>query len=145
MQEAFGGIINMFFIGLFLLIVISILGLVVSYTKAFKMKNVIISHIENYEASGCFKEGTACMKRIEDSAKALGYGAKINCPAGFTKIDGLFCYKEISVHGTKNHVSSNPKRYRIITQVDLDLPLISNIFSMNFFQVTGDTEVIETR
>ena len=89
MQEAFGGIINMFFISLFLLIVISILGLVVSYTKAFKMKNVIISHIENYEASGCFTKGTACMTKIEDSARALGYGAKINCPTGFTKIDGL--------------------------------------------------------
>ena len=145
MQDAFGGIINMFFIGLFLLIVISVLGLVVSYTKAFKMKNVIISHIENYEATGCFSAGTACMNKINESAKALGYGADMNCTTGFTEIEGLFCYKEMSVSGTKEHVSSNPKRYRIITQVDLDLPLISNIFSMTFFQVSGDTRVIETR
>jgi hypothetical protein len=145
MQEAFGGIINMFFIGLFLLIVISVLGLVVSYTKAFKMKNIIISHIENYEASGCFDAGTACMTRIEDSAKALGYGANIRCPDDFTRVDGLFCYQELEVKGTKDHISQVPKRYRVITQVDLKLPIISNIFAMDFFQVTGDTRVIEIR
>lgn len=157
MQEAFGGIINVFFMGLFLVITISILGLVVSYTKAFKMKNVIISHIENYEATGCFEQNTACMTRIKDSAKALGYGANINCPNGYTKIDGLFCYMELTrkdscshseqncFSGNKEHVSNNPKSYRIITQVDLALPLISNIFSMKIFQVTGDTRIIETR
>ena len=145
MQEAFGGVINMIFLSLFLLIIIGVLGLVVSYTKAFKMKNVIISHIENYEASGCFSEGSACMNRIKGSAQALGYGSNIRCPDGFHKIDKLFCYKELDVDGTKDHVSDNPKRYRIITQVDLKLPIISTIFSMEIFQITGDTRVIETK
>lgn len=145
MKDAFGGVINMVFVALFLLIMIGILGLVVSYTKAFKMKNIIITHIENYEASGCFTEDTACMNKIKASAEGIGYGSRISCPEGYGKIDGLFCYKEIISTNTENHVSSRPTSYRIITQVDLDLPIISSIFSINFFQVVGDTRVIETK
>lgn len=147
MKDAFGGVINMVFIALFLLIMIGILGLVVSYTKAFKMKNLIITHIENFEASGCFTEDgdTACMNKIKASAEGIGYGSRIRCPEGFEKIDGLFCYKEMVSTNTENHVSNKPTSYRIITQVDLDLPIISSIFSINFFQVVGDTRVIETK
>lgn len=147
MKDAFGGVINMVFIALFLLIMIGILGLVVSYTKAFKMKNLIITHIENFEASGCFTEDgdTACMNKIKASAEGIGYGSRIRCPDGFNKIEGLFCYKEMVSTNTENHVSNKPTSYRIITQVDLDLPIISSIFSINFFQVVGDTRVIETK
>lgn len=152
MQDAFGGVINMVFIALFLLIIIGVLGLVVSYTKAFKMKNEIITHIENYEASGCFAEPegavvaqTACMTRIRESAEGLGYGSNIKCPADFTEIEGLFCYKEFVSSNPTNHVSNRPTSYRIITQVDLQLPIITNIFGISFFQVTGDTRVIETK
>ena len=145
MKDAFGGIINMVFVALFLVIMIGILGLVVSYTKAFKMKNIIITHIENYEASGCFTADTACMNKIKASAEGIGYGSRITCPADFIKIDGLFCYKEMISTKTENHISDRPISYRIITQVDLDLPIISSIFSINFFQVIGDTRVIETK
>lgn len=145
MKDAFGGVINMVFVALFLLIMIAILGLVVSYTKAFKMKNLIITHIENYEASGCFTEDTACMNKIKASAEGIGYGSRIRCPEDFGTVEGLFCYKEIISTNTENHISSRPTSYRIITQVDLDLPLISSIFSINFFQVVGDTRVIETK
>lgn len=145
MKDAFGGIINMVFVALFLVIMIGILGLVVSYTKAFKMKNIIITHIENYEASGCFTADTACMNKIKASAEGIGYGSRITCPSDFIKIDGLFCYKEMISTKTENHISDRPISYRIITQVDLDLPIISSIFSINFFQVIGDTRVIETK
>ena len=145
MKDAFGGVINMVFVALFLLIMIGILGLVVSYTKAFKMKNLIISHIENFESSGCFTEDTACMNKIKESAEGIGYGSRIKCPEDYGKIDGLFCYKEIISTNVDNHVSDRPVSYRIITQVDLDLPIISSIFSINFFQVVGDTRVIETK
>ena len=53
MKEAFSGIYSIAFIVVFLVIVIGILGLVVSYTKAFKMKNIIISTIEKYEGACC--------------------------------------------------------------------------------------------
>ena len=55
MRDGFGGILNIVFIVIFLLIVEGVLGLVVNYTKAFKMKNNVISMIEQYEAAGCFE------------------------------------------------------------------------------------------
>ena len=48
MQEAFGGILNIFLILIFLVIVEGILAFTVSYTKAFRMKNYVIATIEQY-------------------------------------------------------------------------------------------------
>ena len=48
MKEAFGGIYTIIFIVIFLVIVIGVLGFVVSYTKAFRMKSDIIYTIERY-------------------------------------------------------------------------------------------------
>ena len=118
MKDAFGGIINMLFIALFLLIMIGILGLVVSYTKAFKMKNIIISYIEQYEASGCFIDDTACMKKIKASAEGIGYGSRIRCPEGYGKIDGLFCYKEI-ISTSKYKCKSSVKSYLWYNRVSI--------------------------
>ena len=57
MRDAFGGIVNIVLVAIFLVIVSGILGLVVNYTKAFRMKNAVISTIEQYEgADSCFTE-----------------------------------------------------------------------------------------
>ena len=64
MKEAYGGIFNLVFLVVFLVIVISLLGLTVSYTKAFKMKDRIIAVIEEYEGSGCENNDSACMKKF---------------------------------------------------------------------------------
>ena len=86
MKEAFGGIFNIMFIVIFLVIMIGVLGLVFSYTKAFQMKNAIISVIEEYEGSGCYPEAlsgashdTACRNKIKDKARGLAYN-----PVSFT-------------------------------------------------------------
>ena len=46
MKDAFGGILNLAFLAVFLLLVMGILGLIVNYTKAFRMKNFTIDYIE---------------------------------------------------------------------------------------------------
>ena len=46
MKDAFGGILNLVLIVVFLLLIEGILGLVVNYSKAFRMKNTVISAIE---------------------------------------------------------------------------------------------------
>ena len=52
MRDAYGGIMNIVLLVTFFLIVEGVLGLIVGYTKAFKMKNIVISTVEEYEASG---------------------------------------------------------------------------------------------
>ena len=75
MQDAFGGILNLVLIVLFLVIVEGILGLTVCYTKAFRMKNYIISTIEEFEGYGCFDNtvDTACRIKITEKAQKMGY------------------------------------------------------------------------
>lgn len=146
MRDAYGGILNIVFVALFLIIVEGILGLVVNYTKAFKMKNNVISVIEQYEASGCFQTtgDTACVGKISAGAKSIGYSPiSLNCPSGYDSVKGLFCYKMSNVDETKNFSGSRPVSYRIVTQVDVNIPIINKIMGFSFFQVSGDTKIIE--
>lgn len=150
MKDAFGGILNLFLIAIFLIIVFGIMAFIVSYTKAFKMKNVVISAIEQYEGYGCFDTGqsmTACRRKIEDGAKSINYSpTTLSCPNGYNKVDGLFCAStgELSSNAGKDwYLSSKPTSYRIVTQVDLQFPIINKIMGLHFFQVAGDTRVID--
>ena len=142
MRDAFGGILNIFLIALFLVIVEGVLGFTVSYTKAFKMKNMVISAFEEYEGAGCTNTSTyntACKNRIREGAKRIGYSpANLNCSGNYEKVDGFFCYKQ----NPDGNNEQNKKVYRIVTQVDINIPIINNIMGFSFFQVTGDTRGI---
>lgn len=141
MKDAFGGILNIVLVAIFLVIISGILGLVVNYTKAFRMKNTVISTIEQYEgAAGCFgnSSATGCQERIEERAKSFGYHpSELNCPNDYTKSYDLFCYKRVESDSKKNYV------YTIITQVDIDIPIINKIMGLSIFQVHGDTRAIK--
>lgn len=151
MQEAFGGILNLVLIALFLVIVEGILAFTVSYTKAFKMKNIVISAIEEYEGSHCIPESSsdnpnsACRQKIREGAERIGYSptTRISCPnksdgyvGDWYVVDDRFCAKE-SISQSGDHI------YRIVTQVDINIPIINRIMGLSFFQVSGDTRVVK--
>lgn len=143
MRDAFGGILNIILIAVFLIIIEGILGLVVNYTKAFRMKNAVISSIERYEAHGCFSDQTSgesdCRNLITEQAKNIGYHpVELHCPSGqeFTQSDSLFCYKKSTSNSGNNDI------YTIVTQVDINIPIINKIMGLSFFQVHGDTRII---
>ncbi len=144
MQDAFGGIVNLVLIVLFLVIVEGILGMTVNYTKAFKMKNIVLSAIEQYEASACFGSGSvdsSCVEKIKRDAESIGYApSNLRCPSDYESKAGLFCYKQMDVTSTS---SRKQTYYRIITQVDIHIPIIREIMSLEFFQVKGDTRMID--
>lgn len=151
MKDAYGGIVNLVFIALFLLILSCIFGLIVSYTKAFKMKNNVISVIERYEGSGCTcngarsckGSGTECRSKIVEGAKRLGYApVDIECPANYDKVDYLFCVKQI-VSRPKDKNQNIRYTYDVITQVDINFSLVSSIFGFNVFKISGETQEIE--
>ena len=157
MKEAFGGIFNIMFIVIFLVIMIGVLGLVFSYTKAFQMKNAIISVIEEYEGSGGYPEAlgnasfdTACRRRIKNEARGLAYNpVSLNCysvdnTSGYNvpvyKAGDIYCY-EMTVK-----TKADGKKYavfKVITQVDISFPIIERIMGFRFFQASGDTKEIQ--
>ncbi len=145
MQDALGGTFNLVLIAVFLVIISGVLGFTVNYTKAFKMKNIVISAMEEYEAARCVgegSEGSACREKIKEEARRIGYSpSALSCSDQYTAYDGLFCATENKIKSSKD--SSRYVSYRIITQVDADFPIIRNIMSFSFFQVSGDTRVIQ--
>lgn len=143
MKEAFGGIVNLVFIVVFLLVVMGLLGLVVSYSKAFKMKNIIISTIEEYDGYGCgtstgiTKEDSACLSKIKDGASDLGYNPISNrCSSSdYNDAFGLYCYSVTKPEADK-------EIYHIELNVDVNFPLMSDILGLSVFKINGDTRVI---
>ena len=144
MKDAFGGIMSLVFIAIFLVIIEGILGFIVSYSKAFRMKNAIISYVEQYEGAGCFSgsggNGT-CQKKILESAQRFGYSPpNLKCPRGDNwgmDSQKLFCYSK------RDSDSGNNNVYSIVTQVDINIPIITNIMGISFFQVHGDTKPVK--
>lgn len=167
MRDAFGGIFNLAIVSVFLVVVMGILGLTVNYTKAFKAKNIIISTIEEYGGSdGCFKKNGICYKKIKEDLEGISYHPhSLNCPTtveegdwissiddsskswGSAPIDdsseNMFCYRYSRVSNNKKNAYYNYWKFRIITQVDIDIPIINKIMGLYFFQVKGDTRKIE--
>ena len=149
MRDAFGGVLSLVLVTIFLVIVSGILALIVNYTKAFRMKNIVISAIEQYNGSpGCFGTGTSnannsCRDKIEKGAAQIGYRpTELSCPTGYEMAysdAGLFCYKgsDTGTGKTKNYV------YSIVTQVDINIPIINKIMGLSIFQVHGDTRPVE--
>ena len=142
MEDAYGGILNLVFIVVFLLLAIGILGLVVSYTKAFKMKGAVLTAIESYEGSKCTENSSACYKKVVSSAERLGYSpTSLNCPSDYTlvgesKDKGYYCLKTVASEDEKANI------YKIIVQIDINLPIINKIMGLTVFQVNGETRPV---
>ena len=143
MKDAFGGILNIVLVAIFLVIISGILGLVVNYTKAFRMKNAVITTIEQYDgAKSCFGVGSAtgCQEKIIEKARSFGYNpTELSCPRGYSKAYDLFCYKGVPTESGTNYV------YSIITQVDINIPIINKIMGLSIFQVHGDTRSVRNK
>lgn len=153
MQESFGGILNLVIIIVFFLIVEGVLGFIVVYTKAFKMKNVVISAYEKYEAIKCDEKDSACKESIKVGASTLGYNPPGNLACAGDTVsyndsksikldadeDGYFC---VATLYTRSEGGKQYAAYRIVTQVDMDFPIVKNILGLSMFTVTGDTREI---
>lgn len=142
MREAYSGIVNIFFIAVFLVIVSGILAFIVTYTKAFKMKNIVISTVEQYEGSGCTSDSSSCFARIEERAKNIKFSPSdtLTCPSNYTEVGGLYCIVEPDA----KNVDGTSKHYNIIVKINFYFPILSKFFGFNVFQVSGDTESIDS-
>ena len=155
MRDAFGGIVNIATIVVFLVIVSGYLAFNVSYTKAFRVKNKIITTIEQYEGKCGTESGTSggsCDTAIADYIKQLGYS-----PATFqvndtgcspihqpTADDGYYIGKCVADKASSGSEEDNTKYYyKVETAIDISIPIINNILSnMKVFRLSGNTKLI---
>lgn len=154
MSDSVGGVVTMGWILIFIAVVAGYMAFNVNYTKAFRMKNKIIDCYNKY--------GDDCVRVSEyrtelvDYAKSIGYHPRDNfiCPSSYEsgsisngKIDNYFCYYEYE----KIRNSSDPDiveeeeyhYYKIVTKVDIDIPIVQNMFELRFLTVYGDTKTFK--
>ncbi len=143
MRDAFGGIINLAMIVVFLVLVCGYLAFNVNYTKAFRVKNYIITSLEQYE--GNCASGTACSNKIQSYIKQVGYSAP-NFDIDDYVCNYGYCYKEFKASnespGTVSE-SKNQVYYRVVTQINIDIPIVNKIMpGLKIFQISGNTKLI---
>ena len=138
MRASIGGIVNLFLITLFIVIISSLLLFNVSYAKAFRVKNKIITTYEQYEGN-CSNQ-TACQAEIKSYEDRLGYNVTRELKP---EDPNEKCYQSL---GYCALVSYNPLgkayTYKIRTEVKIRFPFIDDIFGIGSFKVSGKTHAI---
>lgn len=142
MRDAFGGLINIVIIVVFLCIVSGYLAFNVNYTKAFRVKNKIISTIEQYEGN---IDNSEARSKMNDYMRKLGYNQSVRLRIpDYTCRDG-YCYK-VTCNRSVSSVNENraTMTVNVITQIQIDIPIINKIMpGLRMFQITGDTKAIK--
>ena len=144
MRDALGGTVALVIIVVFIVIALGYMAFNVNYTKAFRMKDKIITLYENYDGN-CNSE---CESKITDYAKSIGYeSVKGNWCSGTPKISGLYCEKAVNVSGQKCSKGvacdlKDRRYFHIETRVNIDIPIIRNVLPIDVFTVSGDTKTM---
>ena len=149
MRDAFGGVANLVIIVVFLVLVSGYLAFNVNYTKAFRVKNKIISVFEQYEGQcdSASTETNTCNGEILAYMNNLGYDAPYFdlSDEGYTCRYG-YCYKKIEIQKPAASSTDDTKQkayFKIVTQINIDIPIINKILpGLKIFQISGDTKPI---
>lgn len=140
MRDSIGGVVVLVIIVVFIVFASGYMAFNVNYTKAFNMKNKIISSFEEYKGN-CSSTTSDCAKKIQTYASDIGYHPKlIKCDDGFNNYEDLYCYKDnVVVNGGGEEGNIEKHYYRIVTRIDIQIPIIENIFGLRILNVSGDT------
>ena len=159
MREAVGGALTIQIILVFMVLINAYLAFSVNYTKAFRVKNEIISIIEknegftgeNLSSANCGAGEQNAYCEIAEYLNNMAYGVDMTayrCPEGYTAVRDLsFCYKVTNqaIDGTTNQDSIYMgSYYSVITFVNINIPIIKNVFGAmpSIFGVAGETKMI---
>lgn len=161
MRDAFGGVANLAIIVVFLTLVSGYLAFNVNYTKAFRVKNKIISTIEQYEGQCKIEATNECHLQIQSYMNSLGYNAPnlhlTNSNAASKDANenqrewdcgngAGYCIKEVPMKPISLGSTDDTKKrsyFKVVTQINIDIPIINKILpGLKIFQISGDTKPI---
>lgn len=129
----------------FMLIFVAFLALTMNYTKAFKVKNDVLSIVEKYE--GFSKKSISI---INNYLLSNGYKTMNNCHTGEmgsqdlksdvlkTATSGQMYYYCVSKIPTATEKRASRAKYRIRTFFRFDLPVIGHLYTFEVEGVTVD-------
>ena len=148
MRDAYGGVVSIAIVVVFLVLVSGYLAFNVNYTKAFRLKNKIISVLEEYEGAGYESIVDGCSggicSDINSYASQIGYNvASISAPN-----DGKTwnCNRSVGYCVAMNVKTSTEKKsyyFDVVTQININIPIINNIMGLRIFQIRGSTRTMD--
>lgn len=145
MKDAIGSYFNLTLLFVFVLLVTGFIALSINYTKAYRVKNNVLTYLEKYEGNTSNEE---MLETINSYIKSVGYktsdeymtAAKnegYTCPTLKGQEQG-WCYKK-----HKNAVKRDEFNIEIVVFINLDIPIINKVFTnVKFFWMTGSTNSI---
>lgn len=143
MREAIGGTWIFGIVIVFIVLFSSYLAISVNYSKAFKVKNSIVSMIEKYEG-----HGNEVQDLIKGYNKSVGYGVSSSCVNRGEGYDNVmttagvrhrYCVECIEADASGDRNRMHKSYYNVTVFFKLDLPIVGNIF---VFPVTGETKPV---
>lgn len=138
MRDAMGGTVVVVVIVVFIVMVSGYLAFNVNYTKAFRMKNKIISYYDDY--NGDCDTNSVCKQKIREYAKDIGYKySGLTCPEGYVAKENLYCSQKIIV-SEKGSDTNSKTYYKIVTKINIEIPVFKFISTLRFFNVSGNTK-----
>lgn len=149
MKDAISGVFTIQFILVFIVIVSSYLAFTVTYSHAVRMKNHVVTIIEQFEG---ITNPEVCA-RIDAIAEQAGYGqgnrfSNISCPEGQEQLNcprtsGICVGSSSLVRGEHN---LDRVEYHVTTFISTDLPFLNRILpTLGIFQSSGTTRTITRR
>ncbi len=132
MREAIGGTLLIQLVMFFIVIYVAFLAIAINYSITFRVKNQIITLIEEYEGY------ENAQPYVEEYISKVGYYksngsfsiSRENCT---NKTSSGYCIEELN--------STRGKYYKVTTYVSFDFPIIGRLTN---FPVSGETRVIHS-
>ena len=148
MRDGIGSVVMITIIITFIVFASALLAFNVNYTKAFRMKNKIISIYEDYKGE-CTSE---CEQKILAYASSIGYQpASLDCNSYSPKPAGnpLYCEQKVMVDtmydpnnpGAVVNDKIGTHYYKIVTRINIEIPVFDNLMGQRFLYVNGDTKL----
>lgn len=171
MNEGIGGISVVVVIIVFIVFATGYMAFNVNYMKAFRMKNKIIATYEKYngnceQGTACESEIKQYAKEIgyyigskylkcenadlipigADKKTIITDGETRDVIEGSREIPNLYCEYKIKAQRSeasdKVFVDSDPQYYyRVVTRINIEMPIIGDSLGLKYLTVSGDTKV----
>lgn len=152
MNDGVGSAVTLTIIVAFIAVVSAYMAFNVNYTKAFRMKNKVVDNYNKYGIE-CRSPSSECYKEIVNYAAELGYKPrKVLCPKAddstnfYPSSNEYYCAVGRKKLKDDDAVSDSDHYYfTIVTTIDIDIPIVRNVFGLRLLTITGDTKTLSVK
>lgn len=146
MRQSIGATWILQLVIIFMLIFVGFLALAINYTKAFRVKNEVITMIEKYEGVSSGDKGSIAL--INNYLRYNNYTTTSTCDSGYYGVSSLdnssiepanknkkyyYCVRKVNSSTATLHDRAS---YDIVTFFKFNLPFLGDLFT---FRVNGNT------